>query len=449
MRRKFTRVITSILLILFILPALPIQAASNNNFVYTVENGTVTITDYTSLRKGELVIPEEIENQPVTKIGASAFKGISGLTKVTIPNTVISIGDNAFTNCSNADFVLPDSLTEIGKAAFQNTGFVSLTLPSSLNSIGDSAFAGCKKLERVTLSSSLKAISQHAFRSCGKLTSVSIPEGVTLIGSNAFSNCASLTTITLPSSLTKIGASAFENCTALTTVSYTGTDSMWNAIQIMDKNDPLKNIKPTTNLPPDHSGETPDDPDPTPDTVPFTDIKGHWAKASIEWAYKNGFVNGTDPTLFSPEDNMDRGMLAVVLWRLNGKPAVSERAGFDDILAGEYYYTDAVNWAAKNKIVNGTSATTYAPSAYISREQLAAMLYRYAEYVGFDLTKTADLSKYTDQGKVSTWAKDAMSWAVGNGIINGKTAVTLDPSGFATRAEVVTMLKRYSELSTD
>lgn len=177
----------------------------------------------------------------------------------------------------------------------------------------------------------------------------------------------------------------------------------------------------------------------------FTDINGHWAKTSIEWVYTKGLFTGTGPTLFAPENKMDRGMLAVVLWRLDGKPNVTDSAGFKDI-SSDAYYKDAVNWAAKNKIVNGTSATTYAPTTFISREQLATMLYRYAEYAEIDLSKKADLSKYTDQGKISTWAKDAMSWAVGSEIINGKTATTLDPAGFATRAEVAAMLERFSKL---
>ena len=139
---------------------------------------------------------------------------------------------------------------------------------------------------------------------------------------------------------------------------------------------------------------------------------------------------------------MNRAMLVTVLWRLDGKPAAEQAAAFADVEKGSYY-ADAVAWANANGIVKGYSETQFAPNDKVTREQLAAILYRYAQFKGYDVSKAADLSGYKDFSQISAYAVDNMKWAAGAGIVNGRTADTLAPQGESTRAEVATMLMRF------
>lgn len=176
---------------------------------------------------------------------------------------------------------------------------------------------------------------------------------------------------------------------------------------------------------------------------PFTDIANHWGRDAIEWAYGTELFFGQTETSFGPQNPMNRGMLATVLWRMAGKPSASAPSQFTDLKSGAYYEA-AVNWAAEAGVVSGTTKTTYNPNTNITREQLAAMLYRYAKLDG-ELTATGDLSQFTDSDKVSSFAWEAMSWAVGEGIVSGKGNGLLDPTGPATRAEVASMLRRFAD----
>ncbi|MBR4263791.1 MAG: leucine-rich repeat domain-containing protein [Paludibacteraceae bacterium] len=156
----------------------------------------------------------------VTSIGDDAFAYCSGLTSVTIPNSVTSIGLNAFNRCSGLTAVtIPNSVTTIGSYAFYGcSGLTSVTIPNSVTSIGLSAFEGCSGLTSVTIPNSVTTIGSYAFSGCSGLTSVTIPNSVTSIGSSAFFNCTGLTSVTIPNSVTSIGGGAFRNCTGLTSV---------------------------------------------------------------------------------------------------------------------------------------------------------------------------------------------------------------------------------------
>ena len=135
-------------------------------------------------------------------------------------------------------------------------------------------------------------------------------------------------------------------------------------------------------------------------------------------------------------------MLATVLYRLAGKPAVTSPNSFRDVKQGAYY-EKAVAWAAENGIVSGTGNGKFSPNLSITREELATMLYRYAKLEGISTERT-ELSQFEDSEKVSRWAKEAMGWAVKYGIVRGKTTTTIAPEGKATRGEVAIMLKRYA-----
>ena len=179
--------------------------------------------------------------------------------------------------------------------------------------------------------------------------------------------------------------------------------------------------------------------------LPFGDVKSaDWFYNDVKYVYEKGMMSGTAADVFAPNATTTRAMIVTILYRLEGSPAVSGTSAFTDVPAGQWY-TDAVNWAAANQIVNGTSATTFAPSASITREQMAAILYRYAQYKGYDVTEKADLSGYSDNGQISAYAKDALAWANAAKLINGITNTTLAPQGSATRAQVSAILHRFCD----
>ena len=179
--------------------------------------------------------------------------------------------------------------------------------------------------------------------------------------------------------------------------------------------------------------------------LPFSDVRiADWFYNDVKYVYEKGMMAGTAADVFAPNTTTTRAMIVTILYRLEGSPAVTGTSAFVDVPAGQWY-TDAVNWAAANQIVKGTSATTFAPNDSITREQMAAILYRYAQYKGYDVTKKADLSGYSDNGQVSAYAKDALAWANAAKLINGVTNTTLAPQGNATRAQVSAILHRFCD----
>ena len=203
-----------------------------------------------------------------------------------------------------------------------------------------------------------------------------------------------------------------------------------------------------------------------PDTCPggptcpgyaFRDMPApdNWAHAGLDYCIYSGYINGLSATTVDPSGTCTRAQLVCILYRIQGEPKVVEgyelaklRAPFDDVPRGQWY-TNAILWAKLTGIVNGTSATTFDPSGQITREQLAAILYRYTAKYAPDATgNAASLAAYPDAGSVSAYARDAMAWAVGNGLIKGlphdKTDY-LEPGGSTTRAQVATILMRYKQ----
>ena len=176
---------------------------------------------------------------------------------------------------------------------------------------------------------------------------------------------------------------------------------------------------------------------PAPSGLPFVDVKsGDWFYDAVKYAYENGLMNGTSATTFAPNGTMNRAMIVTVLYRLEKSPAVTSAAKFTDVPAGQWY-SDAVAWAAANNIVNGYDETTFGPLNAVTREQMAAILYRYEQYKGMDtVTLEENLNRFPDQDKISAYAVPAMQWAVGQKVINGNADGTLDPTGTATRAQV-------------
>lgn len=184
-------------------------------------------------------------------------------------------------------------------------------------------------------------------------------------------------------------------------------------------------------------------PAPKPEVkLPFTDVStSDWFYNDVAFVYENGLFSGTDSRSFSPNASMTRAMLVTVLYRLEGEPTVTGRSSFTDVRSGAYYEKSVI-WAAANGIVTGTDSTSFSPDAKVTREQLAAILYRYAQYRKLDTDASAKLNSFTDADSVSAYASEALGWAVSEGLINGASG-KLMPKGDATRAQVAAILHRF------
>lgn len=185
--------------------------------------------------------------------------------------------------------------------------------------------------------------------------------------------------------------------------------------------------------------------EPTPEpSMPFTDVsENDWFYGAVQYVYDNDMMNGVSANSFAPNSNLTRAMMAAVLYNLEDQPTQAD-SSFTDVVDGSWY-ADAVNWAAANNIVSGYGDGIFGPNDNITREQMASILYRYAEYKGYDVSAVGDLGQFNDADSVSEWANDVMRWAVGAGLINGMGDGSVAPQGTATRAQVATVLMNFCE----
>lgn len=183
--------------------------------------------------------------------------------------------------------------------------------------------------------------------------------------------------------------------------------------------------------------------EPEPVVLPFDDIsQSAWYYGAVEYVYLNHMMQGTAERLFSPDAEMSRAMIATVLYRLENTPAPTKDASFNDVETNKWY-TDAIRWAAENNVINGYGNNRFGPMDSVTREQLAVILYNYTASKGISVEAVGDLSTFSDAEATSDWAEEAISWAVGVGLLSGKGNGILDPSGTATRAEFAQMLMNY------
>lgn len=182
-----------------------------------------------------------------------------------------------------------------------------------------------------------------------------------------------------------------------------------------------------------------------PAELPFGDVKtSDWFYDPVKYVYDQGLMTGTSATEFAPDLTTTRGMIVSILHRLEGGPVV-ENDVFSDV-SGDAWYGQSVAWAASVGVVNGFEDGTFRPNDPITREQMAAILYNYSQYKGYDVSARADLARYSDAASVSNWATEVLSWANAEGLVNGMTTTTLDPQASATRAQVATILMRYTQM---
>ena len=411
----------------------------------------------------------------VTNIGEDAFSGCSSLTSVTIPKGVTSIGKWAFNYCSsltgiwvdvnnpnysndskgvlfNKDrtiliqapgalsgaYSIPSSVTNIGATAFEGcSSLTSVKIPNGVTSIGNWAFSDCSGLSSVTIPGSVTSIEWGAF-SCTGLTSLTIPGSVGNIDDCLFESCSSLTSVYIPGSVTSIGECAFLDCSSLEDVYYGGSEQQWEQIDINVQNEPLTNATIHFNA---HS---------------VSDVElTSWQYTHVQYALERNLMagKGTDADgriKFDPNSSITREEFVQVLYNAEGKPAVDLLNPFPDV-AENGWYKNAVLWAKKNDIANGGADGNFGIGARIIRQDLALMLYKYARLKNCSLEAQEGITdQFGDKDSISGYAKEAMDWAVTNGILSGKgvagqplSTFRLDPTGTATRAECAAMLRNF------
>ena len=417
----------------------------------------------------------------VRSIGNSAFTDCKSLTSVTIPNSVTSIGRGAFSSCAsltgiwvaegNSHYVSDASGVLFNKdktTLVQCPGaFAVYTIPGSVTSIGDDAFSGCASLTSVTIPDSVTSIGNYAFSCCGSLTDVYFTGTETawncitigtandaLKNANIHYNYVSHThsykdVVTAPTCTEK-------GCTTHTCAcgdSYVDTyvDALghaWDEGEVTkEPTETETGVKTYTCT---RCGETKTETIQATGvmdvTKMFTDVSHSWADDGIQYCVTHQLMSGIGNNLFGPKLTTTRAQIVQILYNLEGEPKVSGTTPFTDLT--QDWYQDAVLWAYQTGVVAGTSSTTFEPDRPVTREQIAVILMEYMTRV-LKLERTwtpADLSIFPDVDSVSDWAKDAMADAVGLGLISGASnggQTYLEPQGSATREQVATILMEF------
>ena len=435
----------------------------------------------------QIVLPDS-----VTEIGSNLFNGCTALTDVTLSTNLQAIPANTFYGCvSLQKLVAPYAVTKIGKTAFANcTSLTSLTL---LRNVTEAASDALSYPEQVTVYGVKGTYAETYAASVGAsfaaidrpATAVSLPKSVTVKVWSSVRLLPSLDPVDCTDELVWSSSDA-----SVAAVSADGTVTGrkdGSAVITVTAGSVSARCEVAVGTPAHVHSYTAVVTAPTcavqgyttytcscgeyyyDDYVPalghsyvdgvctrcgasrpetrFMDVKpGSWYYKSIVYAVSNGLMNGVGDSKFEPEEGMTRAMLVTVLWRYEGSPK-QRPSTFSDVRRGQWY-SEAVSWAAKNGIVTGVGDNKFEPDTQITREQIATILYRYAQKKRADTSARGSLSAFPDNGKVNGWAKTALQWCVGEGLIGGTNEngrVYLDPQGTATRAQVATILMRYIE----
>ncbi len=409
------------------------------------ENNTV----YSSDAQGVLFDKEKTELLQCPEAFLGAYE---------VPNTVIYIADYAFAWCEGlTDLTIAESVIDIGYDAFYGTGcyyeqsnwedgglYISnyliaiengfidyMDIKEGTRAIATAVFEG-STITAVNIPDTVKHINLKAF-SFTNLKSVTLPNGLERIECGLFNYATDLQSVYIPESVTSIGPRAFVGCHSLTDVYFAGTRAQWEAITIEEDEDISSDndgLKDATIHCADDQAEN-----------PFADIsETDYYYDAVLWAVENGVTNGISATEFAPNENCTRGQIVTFLWRANGseEPTTTENP-FTDVKESDYYYK-AVLWAVENGITNGMSETTFEPDSTCTRAQAATFLWR----AHGCQTKQNQTNPFVDV-QPTDYYYDAVAWAVENGITNGVSATEFAPDADCTRGQIVTFLHRAAE----
>ena len=380
----------------------------------------------------------------VTSIGADAFSYCRSLTSVTIPDSVTSIGESSFYKCTSLTSVtIPDSVTSIGYKAFGSCeSLTSVTIPDSVTSIGDGAFSCCTSLTSVTIPNSVTSIGDSAFFDCTSLTSVTIPNSVTIIGVAAFSCCTSLTSVTIPDSVTIIGGSAFFDCDNLTDVYYTGTEIAWNKIKISDYSDVLKNAtihyfsewtrekEPTCTEPGSETSVCPEAGCGKTFTREIPALGHSWDEGKVT----------------KPATEAEDGVKTFTCTRCGETKTETIPATGSDVDVTEMFSDVTKNWAypgiqycVTHKLMGSTGGDKFAPTMTTTRAQIVQILYNLEGE-----PEVSGTTPFTDL--TQDWYQDAVLWAYQTGVVAGTgDGTTFDPDLPVTREQIAVILMEYTD----
>ena len=416
----------------------------------------------------------------------------------TVAAATRTIASDAFSHSALSSITLPDRLSTIEYSAFKYcSALAGLIIPAGVTELQTPICFGCEKLSGIWVDVANKHYANDAvgvlyskdfsvLLECpdgltGKytvrdgtsridfgafdgsaLTEVALPDSVTVIDGLAFYGCTGLNEIVIPAGVKEIGDLAFYACENLKAVYFLGNapETVGEFAFQMSYYDDANETSSNINIPgltlyylEGASGWTSPtwgaDAYPTAvwKTSGYFDVKpGSWYEQSVQYATEHGLMNGTGTNTFEPESTMTRAMLVTVLWRYANAPKPGANP-FTDVPNGKWY-TDAVAWAAENGVVNGVGDGKFEPDGSVTREQMATILYRYAQKVGIDTSKHTELSAFPDASRVSAYAREPMQWIVAEGVIGGSRENGqdwLNPQGNATRAEVATILMRFIE----
>ena len=430
-------------------------------------------------------------------IDYAAFFSCTGLTGISLPANLIYLGSDAFRDCTALKSVtVPAGVTEISVGAFENCrALTSVTLPANLTGIEAFAFADCISLEQITLPAKVETIGDYAFSGCSKLHHIHCLGDLPKLGVDPLKYGSDETTFcylpdaygwefcdypaepfsvveTVPATCTEKGAAEYR-CSCGERYPAGETDALghdWVADEENSKA-PSCTEDGITAVRCSRCGEVQaqtvaalghdfvdgicsrcgaEDPDAKDPCEGYTDIDSNsWYHSAADFVIANGYMGSTSTTAltFEPNTKVSRAMVASILYRICGSPAVEYSGKFTDVKEGAWY-TKAIEWCAQNGLASGYTDGTFKPNATVSRQELAVFMYKLADHLGIDVSGRADLSGFADASSVPAWSEKFLQWAVSAGIVSGQAnggKNYLNPTAGAKRCEFASILMRFCD----
>lgn len=459
-------------------------------FGYFTPHWLITVTDGSNA-SGTVTIPASIDGFPVLTIGRDAFNGNKNITEVVIPEGVQEVAAWTFQYCSNLSKIsLPNTLLFIDSHAFTGCNLLTeITIPASVLSIAFNALPSATNDEPLNITFKgnapeiTYATAEYPSLTLSDNTIINVYEGTTGWDTAAWNNLninviKPEEPVTIPATgitVNPTSVSIKEGETAAVTATVTPDNATDKTVTWVSADSTIATVDngtitgvtagtttvtatcgnvsasvavtvtAETEPDPEEPGTDPGEPTPDPEpgvTLPYTDVTPDaWYYDTVADVYEKGLMTGMNPTTFAPAETLARAQFAIILYRMESEPDIAFEATFKDVTDGQWY-TDAILWAADASVVTGYSNGNFGPADKINREQMATMMFRYANAKGLDTSQRADFSSYPDAGSVSPFAKDAMSWCVANGIISGDNG-RLNPQDETARAVCATIISRF------